>query len=293
MCTIVILNRVVQDYPIVVAANRDEFYARTAGAPRVIAEGSASSPRIVGGVDLEHGGSWLGVTAGGLIVALTNQRQLEGPDGRRRSRGHVVVEALRCGSAEGVRHYLAGIDPDDYNPFNLLHGDADGLEASYVRPGLAIVSEPVAEGVHVLPNDRLNAGGFPKVARALELARRLPTDWAELRPELVTMLADHREPPLEAIEVPPAHHDSRRTTLPLTRELLRRLGALCVHTEIYGTRSATLIALERGAIGAYWFADGAPCRTPFRDVTQLVTRASTSPTTISASSAPRVKRVLS
>ena len=44
---------------------------------------------------------------------------------------------------------------------------------------------------------------------------------------------------------------------------------VCVHGEGFGTRSASLLALEAtadGAVGRYWFADGPPCRTAFERV---------------------------
>jgi hypothetical protein len=52
--------------------------------------------------------------------------------------------------------------------------------------------------------------------------------------------------------------------------MLQRLQALCIHTPTYGTRSATVLALEPGRVAHYLYADGAPCRTPFVEVGGLL-----------------------
>jgi uncharacterized protein with NRDE domain len=69
MCLILVGYRVHRDYPVILAANRDEFFAREtlpAAAERV--------PDIVGGRDLGKGGSWLAVSANGRLAAVTNFR---------------------------------------------------------------------------------------------------------------------------------------------------------------------------------------------------------------------------
>ncbi|HEY0094574.1 MAG TPA: NRDE family protein, partial [Archangium sp.] len=62
MCTILILRHVHPEWPLVLAANRDEFHARPATGPRVLLE----SPLAVGGRDVERGGTWMGVTHEGI-----------------------------------------------------------------------------------------------------------------------------------------------------------------------------------------------------------------------------------
>ena len=67
MCTIVILRHVHSEWPLVLAANRDEFYGRPTQGPQLLSE----SPRVVGGRDVERGGTWMGTTDSGLFVGLT------------------------------------------------------------------------------------------------------------------------------------------------------------------------------------------------------------------------------
>jgi uncharacterized protein with NRDE domain len=265
MCTIVLFNHVHPKLPVVVAANRDELYARRTAAPSLLASG----PRVAGGRDLERGGTWMGVSETGFFVGISNQRTFRAPDPSRRSRGELVSSALDRGETSSVRELLLSVDARAYNPFNLVFGDARELHVAYARESDArIAIEPVPEGIHVLPNDHLDSPAFPKVTRALALARPLAErPWPELARELPSLLADHEMPPLDAVESPPEGAD-----LPgwFTREVLQRLQAVCVHTPLYGTRSSTILALVPGRVDHYLFADGAPCTTPFADRTSLV-----------------------
>ena len=261
MCTIVVMHRTHPDHPLVVAANRDEFYAREALPPRVLSE----QPRVVGGVDCDHGGTWMGVNASGLFVGVTNQRSWKGRVDAPRSRGEIALEALRRGTVAGVRELVTTLSPAEYNSFNLVYGDAHEVEVAYGRhhePRVERVALP--PGVHVLANDRLGSPEFPKALRAERLVvPHVDRAWPALEPELRRALADHERPPLDAVPVPPPGAT-------FDRELVRELQALCIHTELYGTRSSTILAIDDDRVARYLFADGPPCRTPYVDVTPLV-----------------------
>jgi len=260
MCTIALLVRAHPAFPLIVAANRDELFERASSAPEVIGD----RPRAVAGVDREKGGSWLGATAGGLFVGLTNQRTYRGPDPALRSRGHVVREALQQGSRAAMRRYLERLDPEQYNPFNLIYGDAEGVEVAYARPSAGPIEiAAVGSGIAVLCNDRLGSAEFPKARRMTALLRPLlDRPWPELVAALGEVLGDHELPDESAISPPPPD-----AILPLS--LLRQLQALCIHTEVYGTCSSTILALGPGRVAHYLFAAGPPCRTPFREVRHL------------------------
>jgi uncharacterized protein with NRDE domain len=265
VCTILILNHVVRDCPQVIAANRDELYARDASRPGVIASETGAQPVIVGGTDRKSGGSWLGVNGAGLLVGLTNQRSLEPPNPNLRSRGEVVVEALRCRSLDEVRDCLAQLDARDFNTFNLIFGDGRDLEVAYARrEDRQLRTEQVPRGVHVLPNDVLDSSEFPKVRRAKELLGEVSDlSWPELRSHLARCLSDHRQPPAGSVDDSPMR--SR-----FSRSVLLALQALCIHTPLYGTRSATIAALEPDHVRSYLFADGPPCTAPFEEMTALL-----------------------
>ena len=260
MCTIVAIHGRNPSYPLIVAANRDEFYARAASAPRPVGD----DPRIVAGVDLAKGGSWMGANARGLFVALTNQRQHDGADPARASRGEVVMDALAMESVEAVDDLLGAIDGREYNGFNLMYGDADGLRVAYARSDRAAIEvEALAPGVWVLPNDRIGSPDFPKTARAHALVAPIAeAPWPAVRDGLQRLLADHSRPPLEA--VPPPPHGSV-----FTRETLHAIQQICVHTPVYGTKSATLLALSPGRVEHYLYAEGPPCQSTFEPVRAL------------------------
>lgn len=262
MCTIVILRHIHPEWPLVLAANRDELYARPAAGPQVL----SPSPRVVGGRDLERQGTWMGVTDGGFFVGLTNQRGSANLTRAPRSRGEVVMHALRAGSVEGVDHYLAGLDAREYNPFNLLYGDAGVLRVAYARPDSErIHQEEVPPGVHVLPNDVLDTPALPKVARARMLAGKAArTPWPETVQTLQTMMADHLLP--EHAPEPLLEEEA----LPELRERIRQYQALCIHTPGYGTRSSAIVALAPGRVAHYLAADVPPCQGTYEDVTPLL-----------------------
>lgn len=254
MCTAIILNGVGPDHAVVVASNRDEFRARPAVGPVQL----SSHPRAIGGRDQARGGSWLGVTEAGFLALLTNQPEPDGPRAAARSRGEIVLEVLRRGDADGARAFLAGLDGSAYNSFNLLFGDAGGLEVAYGRADRrAIEREPVPPGLHILPNGRLDDPALRKVARARALVEpHIGAAWPALSAHLAAALADHDRPPLDTL--PETEPGAR-----FPRELVRELHALCIHTPAYGTRSAAIIALDPGRLAEMLWADGPPCTTPF------------------------------
>jgi len=259
VCTVVAAFGLHATSPLVVLANRDELLGRPSLPPRVIDEEAG----IVGGVDASAGGTWLGVTRRGFLVAVTNQHTTVPPDPAKASRGQLVLELLRQGDPAGARARLARLDVRDFNPFNVLFGDARSLFVGYARDLAAATIEPLTRGLHVLANDHIGSPRYPKAARALSLvtpALAEPLD--RLEGELGRVLGDHAVPPPSAI---PAS--------PLSPALARAIQALCIHTEHYGTRSSSFVALGP-APGApplrYLFADGPPCTTPFVDHTPLL-----------------------
>jgi uncharacterized protein with NRDE domain len=259
MCTIVAIRGVRPDLPLVLATNRDEFYARpSTGAVRLLDE-----PSTVGGRDLLAGGTWMGVTRSGLFVGVTNHRGAP-RDGNKKSRGEVVLAALRLGDVDAIARHVAGLDGSAYNPFNLMWGDARSLRVAYARADSRTVElDSVPEGVHVLPNDRLDSPSFIKVKRANELlAPVLHAERSRLLAGVQAMLADRQLPALE--DLPDPEPESQ-----LDRELLRQLAALCVRTPSYGTRSSTVVMLQPGRVMEYWVADGPPDLTPFVEVSSL------------------------
>jgi uncharacterized protein with NRDE domain len=210
---------------------------------------------VVGGRDLERGGTWLGVRPDGRFALVTNQRSPTGNRPGLASRGQLVMELLAQPDVPAMRRRLGDADGSRYNAFNLLFGDAESLWVGYGRRGqVAIELAEVEPGLHVLPNDRLDAPGHPKVARARALvAPMTELPWPALRPALWQALGDHERLPLAAVEEPPSGSL-------FSRELLRELSALCIHTPAYGTRSATVLSLAPGRVLDFETTDAPPCQ---------------------------------
>ncbi len=266
MCTIVVASRLRADFPLIVAANRDEFLGRPALPP------AERSPGLIAGVDLEKGGTWLGATRAGLFVGLTNQHteHLLGPAPR--SRGEVVLGALEARSLDAALAFLRGLDMSLYNPFNLLLGDATRLVVGYSWRGQRMELLDLPPGLHVLANDALRSPLYPKTWRAARLVEPLlDQPWETLAPGLARALGDHALPPWAGPDEPPPATAPDTVPLPVCDEELRpvarSLQSVCVHTgHGYGTRSASLVAIGPNGLARYLFADGPPCVTPFREV---------------------------
>ena len=123
MCIILVAWHAHPTYPLVVAANRDEFFSR----PSAAAAFWPDQPDVVAGRDLDAGGTWLGLTRNGRFAALTNFRDPAGHRTKRRSRGQLVAGFLTDKS--GPEAYLQGVaaTAGEFNGYNLLVGDRHSL----------------------------------------------------------------------------------------------------------------------------------------------------------------------
>lgn len=242
MCTLAIYFRVFGDYPVVVAANRDEFLDRPALPPTALGD----RPRIIGGKDLRASGTWLGINEHGLIVGLLNRRIAEnGPnDDNLRSRGLLCLDALQHASAASALQYVESQRARDYNGFNLLMASRDEAFVAYNRGGEIEVVK-LTPGMHLLTNADVDDFECPRISRSYgrfaELGQRedFAADPVARRAELAALLADHSTQ-LDA-----------RTGRP---------NSLCLHLGDYGTRSSSLIFLRRDSTRVdHFFASGPPC----------------------------------
>lgn len=260
MCTILILKEVHPEFPLIIAANRDEYYSRASTPPVILHR----APRIIGGKDQEKGGTWMAVSANGRFAGLTNQRTGALPDKNRKSRGEAVLDALKAPTVEEAAQHLARQRPKDFNPFNLIFGDARTLKVAYCHDeNDKILIEDIPKGFSVLPNDTLNSPKFWKVSRAKELAQRSVEEaWPGLSGVLTRTISDHTLPEKSEVFAP------KGSWMPMA--FWRKLESLCIHTPVYGTRSSTLAAFTYEGCARYLFADGAPCKTPFVDYSHLL-----------------------
>lgn len=220
MCLIVVGWRVHADYPLVIAANRDEFHAR----PTAFAGRWRDFPQLVGGRDLEAGGTWLGISDTGRFAAVTNVREPGMAKGAR-SRGELTANFLSA--SVSALDYARELSPAEYSGFNLLLGDGESLVYASNRDG-----EPraLAPGVYGMSNHVLDTP-WPKLVRARErfsaALKALPDDMA-----FFELLEDREIMPDEIL---PA------TGVSLEWE--RLLSAIFVQSEAYGTRASTSVRM--------------------------------------------------
>jgi uncharacterized protein with NRDE domain len=222
MCLIVVGWQAHADYPLVLAANRDEFYAR----PTAVAAHWPDAPQIIGGLDLEAGGTWLGISEAGRLAAVTNVREPNMAKGDC-SRGALTRNFLLSDKpALEYAHHLAG---SDYSGFNLLLGDGESLVYCSNRNDGPRILPP---GIYGMSNHLLDSP-WPKLVQArlrfTEALKQLPDEEA-----FFELLADRS---IVADENLP------QTGVPLDWE--RLLSAVFVKAESYGTRATTLLWQQR------------------------------------------------
>jgi uncharacterized protein with NRDE domain len=224
MCLIAIAWQAHPDFPLVLAANRDEWRRRPT-APAGWWEGR---PDLLAGRDLEAGGTWMGITRGGRFCAVTNFRDPSEKRGNARSRGELVADFLSGRDTPAAYcEKLAG-RAGDYNGFNLLVGSGGSLVVFGSREGEARAVEP---GVHALSNHRLDEP-WPKVRRAREAMGRALPDGDE---PLFAMLSDATPGP-----------DAELPDTGVGLEWERRLSPALITGEDYGTRSSTVLRVSAG-----------------------------------------------
>ena len=142
MCLILLAWRQHAEYPLVVAANRDELHARHAERAGIWQD----HPEILAGRDLEAKGTWMGVSRSGRFAAVTNYRG--GTDANaRQSRGALVTRYLLDSSNEFMEE--AEKSRNSYSGFNLLVSDRKELWWLSNRDGGSRKLEP---GFYALGN---------------------------------------------------------------------------------------------------------------------------------------------
>jgi uncharacterized protein with NRDE domain len=223
MCLILFALQAHSRYPLIVAANRDESYARPA-APAAF---WTDHPHVYGGRDLEQGGTWLGLATNGRFAAVTNYRQGFRSGDAPRSRGELTRDYLA--GTRNIAEYLEDIARRnaEYHGYSLIAGTPDRLFFCSNR-GNGI--EAISPGVHGLSN-RLLDEPWPKVRRGTAvLSGLLKASESELTSALFDLLAER---------TPAPDHLLPSTGIAVQRE--RDLSAAFIPGESYGTRACTVV----------------------------------------------------
>ncbi|HYK26108.1 MAG TPA: NRDE family protein [Steroidobacteraceae bacterium] len=235
MCLLVIAWRSHARFPLIAAANRDEFHDR----PAAPLEQWSAPPYLLGGRDLRAGGTWLALDRARRFGVVTNYRDLQRPAPDAPSRGELIPQYLA--GASGPGEFLTELAPraSQYSGFNLLLADERELwYGSNRAPGFA---RPLPPGLYGLSNHLLDTP-WPKLARARKAFESwlaaLPAQGKPARSAVDSLLGilEDRAPAGAGEPLP-------ETGLPSEWE--RVLSSPFVLHPEYGTRSSTVVLIDR------------------------------------------------
>ncbi len=238
MCLVALALGCSERFPLVLASNRDEFFARPT-APLSWWPATAGRPAVLAGRDLQAGGTWLGLSATGRLALVTNVR-----DGRANapgapSRGRLVADWLA--GDESFEAHWPRVAAAGHTGYNLIAADATAGRWHWASPP-SVAPQRLAEGLYGLSNAALDTP-WPKVESlksALGTALAVASDADALADQLFTALAD---------PAPAADSALPSTGVPIETE--RALSSAWIRTADgrYGTRCSTLVITERRTDG--------------------------------------------
>ena len=223
MCLIVLAYKQRDDYPLLLAGNRDEFYAR----PAAPLDWWQDHKQILAGRDLTAGGTWFGVTQGGKFAAVTNYREPGKEQQGKKSRGALVQNFLASDTPTAAYAQELVAAAVDYNGFNLVFGDGESVY--YFSNRSPEPPRPLAAGLYGLSNHLLDTP-WPKVTRA-------KAAFAAADPEkeaIFKILADRTIPP-----------DGEIQQTGLSAKVEKALSAAFIAVEGYGTRASSFLTIDR------------------------------------------------
>ncbi len=232
MCLILFAYKMQKSTPLVVAANRDEFYTR----PTRTAHYWENFPELLAGKDLEAGGTWLGVTKTGRFAAVTNRagEAKAAPV----SRGGLALDFLKTTQSAG--EYAASLHKHQYQGFNLVL--FDGHILVYVSNGDAGDLRELSAGYYGLSNASLDSD-WPKVHQGKEDLERLVSTHQLEAPVPLKQRHSHLVKLLQA-ELP-----APQTSL--EDASIYRAASSFIRGEEYGTRASTGVLIGQQSISFY------------------------------------------
>ena len=247
MCLILFAWQVHPRYPLVVAANRDEFHDR----PTAPAEFWKESPGILAGRDILAGGTWLGISRTGRFAAISNFRETQyKASPLEYSRGHMVRDFLLDDSLPSLHADHLQTQSSHYRGFNILVGDSETLFYVSNRKTKPV---KVSAGTHGLSNHLLDTD-WPKVHFGkTHLDSVLQQDHVDTE-DLLELLADRS-----------TSSPTRLSTEELQSEPEKMTKRIFIDSPVYGTRSSTVLLVDRCGemtfVERQFDADGKPAST--------------------------------
>ncbi len=234
MCLILFSYQPDTPTPLVLGANRDEYFER----PTLAADFWQDAPHILAGRDQIAGGTWIGITETGRFAALTNIREASPTKiDNRRSRGE-LTHAFLAGEQSGY-DYLQAIKGSlqQYDGFNLLVGEFSNTQQSlfYLNNREQDI-QALAPGTYGLSNHRLNTP-WPKVIRSKYALEQI-IEKNTLNHQLIRAF----------LENPQLAEDADLPNTGISQEQEKALSASFIKTPLYGTRASTVITINNRRI---------------------------------------------
>jgi uncharacterized protein with NRDE domain len=229
MCTILFVFQKHPKYPLILAANRDEFYER----PTAKADYWKDAPDVFAGKDLVHGGTWLGTNKSGKFAAVTNYRDPNAPKGKL-SRGALVSDFLKRDVS--IKDYLEEIQKKHkhYSGFNLIVGEInDKNQAIGYYSNREDEIKVLKPGIYGLSNHLLDTP-WQKVVRGKAGLEKVLNGEKIEKHALFKILTDR---------TPAEDKDLPDTGIGYEKEKI--LSPIFIETPIYGTRSSTIVLIDK------------------------------------------------
>ena len=234
MCLLIFAHQISDHYPLLVAANRDEFHRRPTTASRFW----PNQPSLLAGRDDQLGGTWMGVSRDGKFAAVTNFRDPDGVRDAPKSRGELPLQYL-LGSCD-PEPYLQDVSlrAQQYAGFNLLVGDSHTL--------WYFSNAPLGDDERPRPPAKLQPGIY-----GLSNAH-LDTPWPKVvtgKKGLTTLLCNedsitHRAL-VELVSSADLADPGALQSLGMGSVMELKLSAQFIQSEAYGTRSSTTLWRDR------------------------------------------------
>lgn len=227
MCIITLVYKVSVDKPLVIVANRDEFYERPAQPAHFWQEDNL----VIGGKDLEKMGSWLAIHKNHRFAAVTNYRDFTLNQLGEKSRGFIVNDFI-LGTQDSLS-FLNNIKEDgsSYGPMNVIV--YDGTNMAHYNNVTNHIQE-MEPGIHCVTNATLNTP-WPKAERMKQL---VATNYEESSVEALLEIGKDTEKPT----------DERLPSTGIPLDMERDLSSIFVKREDYGTRCTTAIQIDTNGV---------------------------------------------
>lgn len=228
MCLILFALNKNSKYKLIIAANRDEYFNR----PTINAAYWEENNSILGGRDINSGGTWIGINKNGRFIAITNFRDPKNENPNAKSRGELSKRFLF--NTENVSDFITDISKSrtEYNGFNLLLSD-DAFSSMYHYSNISNINSKVENGIHGLSNHLIDTP-WPKIETGkTELLKIIESESIDLDNLLEILKSDKKAP------------DELLPSTGISYDLEKKLSSVFISMNGYGTRCSTIILVDK------------------------------------------------